>query len=296
MPSSTADAVNDVLRGVQEPGGFGYDNGLGLSQVSAGKTGTIDGNKAVWYAGYTPNLAAVAMLAGANSLGHWITLNGQTVGGAYISEAFGSTYAGPIWARAMQVVDDILPNGDFVAPDPTEVQGQSVTIPSVGGLSTSAASEQLRAAGFQPVIGSSVYSDYSYGTTAYTSPSRRHLVPQRVDGDDLPLGRSGSGSGPRALRRRRRRRRRWRRRRQRQRRRRRRRRRRQRRRRNGNGGNGRRQPRSRPADPPRTSYRRSPGRPILDVRVDAVRRAGDAPRRRRRHRRPARGPAAARRP
>ncbi len=49
MPSSTADAVNDVLRGVQEPGGFGYDNGLGLSQVSAAKTGTIDGNKAVWY-------------------------------------------------------------------------------------------------------------------------------------------------------------------------------------------------------------------------------------------------------
>ena len=69
---------------MQEPGGFGYDNGLGLAQPSAGKTGTIDGNQAVWFIGYTPNLATAAMLAGANSLGHWITLNGQFVGGVDI--------------------------------------------------------------------------------------------------------------------------------------------------------------------------------------------------------------------
>jgi membrane peptidoglycan carboxypeptidase len=177
MPASTADAVSDVLRGVQEPGGFGYDNGLGLSQVSAAKTGTIDGNRAVWYAGYTPNLAAVAMLAGANSLGHWITLNGQTVGGNYISEAFGSTYAGPIWAGAMQTVDDYLPDVGFQAPDPTEVEGQLIPVPSVGGLAPSDAAERLRDAGFNPVIGSSVYSGYSYGTVAYTSPGSGSSYP-----------------------------------------------------------------------------------------------------------------------
>ncbi len=38
----TADAVNDILRGVQEPGGFGYDAGISLDQPSAGKTGTIN--------------------------------------------------------------------------------------------------------------------------------------------------------------------------------------------------------------------------------------------------------------
>ena len=38
--AAVADAVNDILRGVQEPGGFGYDAGLALNQPSAGKTGT----------------------------------------------------------------------------------------------------------------------------------------------------------------------------------------------------------------------------------------------------------------
>src|SRR3954449_10898628 len=38
-------AVNDDLRGVLEPGGFGYDAGINLHQPAAGKTGTISGNK-----------------------------------------------------------------------------------------------------------------------------------------------------------------------------------------------------------------------------------------------------------
>src|SRR5690606_33001418 len=37
LPGAVADAVNDVLRGVQEPGGFGYSRGLALPQQSAGK-------------------------------------------------------------------------------------------------------------------------------------------------------------------------------------------------------------------------------------------------------------------
>ncbi len=31
MPETTADEVNDILRGVQEPGGFGYYNHLNLA-------------------------------------------------------------------------------------------------------------------------------------------------------------------------------------------------------------------------------------------------------------------------
>ncbi len=49
-----ADAVSDVLRGVQEPGGFGYGAGLALRQPSAAKTGTTERHKAVWFIGYTP--------------------------------------------------------------------------------------------------------------------------------------------------------------------------------------------------------------------------------------------------
>ena len=171
VPAPVADAVNDVLRGVQEPGGFGYEAGLGLSQESAGKTGTIQDNKAVWFDGYTPNLAASAMLAGANTLGHPITLNGQYVGGSYISEAFGSTQAGPIWGDAMHVIDDFLPDATFTPPDPQAIQGRVVTVPSVAGRTPSEAADKLRGEGFAPTIGPYVHSSYDQGLVAYTSPN-----------------------------------------------------------------------------------------------------------------------------
>ncbi len=70
LPQATADAVNDVLRGVQEPGGFGYDNGgTGLSVPSAAKTGTTQDGKSVWFVGYTTQLATAAMIAGATKDG-----------------------------------------------------------------------------------------------------------------------------------------------------------------------------------------------------------------------------------
>ena len=123
LRSEVADAVNEVLRGVQEPGGFGHGAGIALDQPSAGKTGTIDDNMAVWFIGYTPDLAAAAMIGGANRMGHWVTLNGQVVGGELITEAFGSTQAGPIWGDAMKAIEKWLPDRDFVPPPGEVVTG-----------------------------------------------------------------------------------------------------------------------------------------------------------------------------
>ena len=72
--------VNDILKGVMEPGGFGQY--ITTAQQDAGKTGTTQDGKAVWFVGYTPNLATAAMIAGANQFGQPIPLGGQTVGGA----------------------------------------------------------------------------------------------------------------------------------------------------------------------------------------------------------------------
>ena len=159
-----------MLSGVQEPGGFGYTQGLQLEQQSAAKTGTIQDNKAVWYVGYTPNLSTAAMLAGANSLGHPITLNGQIVNGAYIGQAFGSTYAGPIWGAAMQRVDDFLPDVSFVPPDPTAILGRPAFVPDVKGLSAEEAALELRQAGFVPTVGSYVDSTLGKGSVDSTTP------------------------------------------------------------------------------------------------------------------------------
>ncbi len=115
MPEATADTVNDILRGVQEPGGFGYDAGLALEQPSAGKTGTTNSNRAVWFVGYTPALATAAVIAGADAAGPPQALDGHEIGGRYVTfdAAAGSTLAGPMWAAAMHAVQARLPDVDF---------------------------------------------------------------------------------------------------------------------------------------------------------------------------------------
>ncbi|MBO0841878.1 MAG: penicillin-binding protein [Nocardioides sp.] len=172
MQAKTADAVNDVLRGVMEPGGFGQN--LALNVPSAGKTGTTNSNMAVWFDGYTPQLATIAMVAGANYEGHPISLNGQYLAGGYIATAHGSTVAGPMWGDAMHPIEQYLKDINFHAPDPNVINGHTVDVPSIGGLSVDHAKAKLKAAGFRSVMGGyEVYSDSPSGAVAYGTPSGR---------------------------------------------------------------------------------------------------------------------------
>ena len=211
MPSSVADAVNDVLRGVLEPGGFGYSANIQTAQPSAGKTGTIQENRAVWFAGYTPNLATASMIAGANIEGQPITLNGQTIGNSYVSAAFGSTLAGPMWGDAMKVIEQYLDDEDFVQPSGTDVLGVLTGIPDLGGQDVDSARAQLEALGFSVSLGGYVPSGYTVDTVAYTGPGAgtdlasgdtvviyqstgRELEPPR-DNNNGNGGRGGNGNG-----------------------------------------------------------------------------------------------------
>jgi membrane peptidoglycan carboxypeptidase len=123
MTKDEAAQINDILRGVQEPGGFGYDLGhTGLTIPSAAKTGTTQGNKAVWYNGYTPELAAASMIAGVSKKGlpkslAGVTLNGQ---GIDFHTVGGSSLAGPMWAKAMQVIQNYLSPVNFDTPPETK--------------------------------------------------------------------------------------------------------------------------------------------------------------------------------
>jgi membrane peptidoglycan carboxypeptidase len=170
LPSAVADAVNDVLRGVQEPGGFGYGANINTVQPSAGKTGTTNENMAVWFVGYTPSLATASMIAGANYEGHWVSLNGQTVGGSYISAAHGSTTAGPQWGDAMKVIEQWLKDEDFVRPDSTQIKGVLTDVPNVAGMSIESATSTLEGAGFNVSVGPSVDSELEKGLIAYSDP------------------------------------------------------------------------------------------------------------------------------
>ncbi len=108
LSDEIAAQINDITRGLQEPGGFGYSKGTGLRIPSAAKTGTTQDAKAVWYVGYTPELATAAMVAGADADGVPIPLRG--------GNAAGSSVAGPMWADAMKVIQDYLSPVDFASP------------------------------------------------------------------------------------------------------------------------------------------------------------------------------------
>ncbi|WP_028638678.1 penicillin-binding protein [Nocardioides sp. URHA0032] len=204
LPPATADAVNDVLRGVQEPGGFGYDlGGTNLSVPSAGKTGTTQDGKSVWFVGYTPQIATAAMIAGASKDGQKpIELAGQTIHGNYIYEVSGSGFAGPMWAQAMHVVDDNLDYQDFTPPDLTAVQGVPTTVPSVSGMTMSEALSALKNAGFTPIDAGTAASSNPAGTVAYTSPAGGSSAPSgsvvtvyESTGVPPPPTHSGGGGG-----------------------------------------------------------------------------------------------------
>ncbi|WP_435746020.1 transglycosylase domain-containing protein [Nocardioides sp. SYSU DS0663] len=126
LQQSTADAVNDVLRGVIE-GGFAARQRL--PQDAAGKTGTTNNGRAVWFVGYTPNMSTAAMIAGANASGTPQTLEGVDVGPATIYTASGSAYAAPMWGDAMRGVVDKLPDEQFVYPSGVAGAGGSYSAP-----------------------------------------------------------------------------------------------------------------------------------------------------------------------
>ena len=176
IQESSADSINAILKGIMQPGGFGQ--ALALDKPSAGKTGTIDGNKAVWFNGYTPALATASMIAGANSSGTPVTLNGKTVGGRTIGEAFGSTVAGPMWAQAMRAVQDKLPYEDFTPPSGTTTTAIQVEIPDVTGMSTRRAAEKLAAAGFYVTIGDRRPSSEREGSVAEAEPGVGDSAPR----------------------------------------------------------------------------------------------------------------------
>ncbi len=118
MSKDEAAQINDILRGVQQPGGFGFANGTALRIPSAAKTGTTQDNKAVWYNGYTPELATAAMIAGVTNKGLPKSLAGVTVNGRFLDfhAVGGSSLAGPMWKKAMGVVQDYLEPSNFDRP------------------------------------------------------------------------------------------------------------------------------------------------------------------------------------
>lgn len=118
MSKDDAAQINDILKGLQQPGGFGYSNGTALNIPSAAKTGTTQDSKAVWYTGYTPELSTASMIAGVSNKGVPKSLAGVTINGRLLNfgAVGGSSLAGPMWKLAMGKIQNYLTPTNFDPP------------------------------------------------------------------------------------------------------------------------------------------------------------------------------------
>ena len=92
-----ADAVAALLTGVIDgpiPGRTGQ--AMSLGRPAAGKTGTTNESAAVWFAGFTPDVAA-AVWVGDPRGGFGNPMKDLIINGTYFSQVFGSSLPGPIW-------------------------------------------------------------------------------------------------------------------------------------------------------------------------------------------------------
>jgi membrane peptidoglycan carboxypeptidase len=175
LSPSVADGVNYVLEKVMEPGGTGAKLKFGRTDL-AGKTGTIDNNRAVWFAGYSTRLAAASVVADASP--PYADLIGQTFNGKKLRDASGSGTAGPIWQTAMQGALLGLPTTRFVQPDDKTIRGDVKDLPYLKGMPPAEAIAKLLQLGFKAQIAPApVDSDAQPGMVAYTSPRQEDGAP-----------------------------------------------------------------------------------------------------------------------
>jgi membrane peptidoglycan carboxypeptidase len=176
LSPGVADGVNYVLQQVMAKGGTGGKLKFGKSDL-AGKTGTIDDNKAVWFAGYSTRLAAAAVVADADPPAE--DMINQTFNGKTLKDASGSGTAGPIWESAMQLALQGQPSTKFVKADDKIIRGNVKDLPYLKGMTPADAAAKLISMGFKAQMdhGDRVDSDAPNGTVAWTNPRQEDGAP-----------------------------------------------------------------------------------------------------------------------
>ncbi|MFC8454469.1 transglycosylase domain-containing protein [Kitasatospora sp. NPDC057223] len=173
VSTGTANRVTSMLQGVvDDPGGTGY-RAQALDRPVAGKTGTTDDHKSVWFVGYTPELVTSVALFGQDpATGTQVSLDGT--GG--VSGAAGGQYPAQIWTAYMKAALKGQPVTDF-ATSGTDASDQPLGSPSAGPSPSATASAPATDPG-----------------TGSAGPTGTATVPG--EGSSAPAGRGGSAASP----------------------------------------------------------------------------------------------------
>jgi membrane peptidoglycan carboxypeptidase len=187
ISADVANAVNKILSGVVTTGSAPKAR-LDDHRPMAGKTGTIESNAAVWFVGYTPEVAGAAMISidttrkpfakskpGYRSTG----LKGYTIPSnhRYLSGSGGGDAGPGIWKPAVTKYLADKPKTPFGTPSDAMVHGKKVPMPDIKGLSPAQAIAKLRAAGLTVVRDSRPSDTVPAGKLIGFSPSSGE-VPQ----------------------------------------------------------------------------------------------------------------------
>jgi len=165
LPKVIADLITQLLVGVVEHGTVGgYFNYSWGDWPVAGKTGTGDENKNVWFVGFTQQYATAV----------WVGSQGNPydLGLFFGGEIYGSTVAAPVWKAYMVQVMDGLPALEFREPT-------LATVPRVIGLPEEEAIAVLKEARFK-VTTQAVGSYLPAGTVAEQNPAGGALTLPRA--------------------------------------------------------------------------------------------------------------------
>jgi penicillin-binding protein 1A len=157
LPEEVANTITDALVGVVQ-GGTGSAASLGARPV-AGKTGTSQDNKNVWFVGYTRQLATAV----------WVGFPGnqKSMTGYFPGSVYGGTIAAPLWQDYMEKITRDLP----VEPLETSTSIGPMRVPHVVGLTEGAALEVLENARFRSVSTEVVDSEAEAGVVVSQSPA-----------------------------------------------------------------------------------------------------------------------------
>jgi membrane peptidoglycan carboxypeptidase len=129
MSAHTADTINAMLQGVIEDG-TGAAVGL-TDRDNAGKTGTTDERKNVWFVGYTPEISTAVRVGGVETLQ---PMEDITIGGVYFEQASGAGVAGPIWSQAMTGALTGIPATAFNPVDVPRGEDDEPDLPDIPGI------------------------------------------------------------------------------------------------------------------------------------------------------------------
>lgn len=165
IKASVAKVAIDLLKGVVS-GGTGTRARIG--RPVAGKTGTSQLNRDVWFVGFTPQLVTSVWVG--HTRERTIYVNG--------SRAFGGTVCAPIWAAYMRKALAGLPALDFPRQpkppyNPSKFHIPVSKPPKVTGLSLAAAGKRLGGYGFTVKY---VWSNKPKGTVVGQSVSNGKIV------------------------------------------------------------------------------------------------------------------------